>query len=355
VVNVPAKFRLTLSNPGSAVLENVLVDAQFDDGLQHSSGVQKLTLGLGGTPIALAPQQTQTVDLDLVPKKKGTFGVKVTAKASGLVREKAAVIVITEPKLSVEVIEGPQKRFAGRPGEWKIRVTNEGDTALTNVAVRDRLPAELEFESASDNGLPILGEVTWNLGTLEPRGQRIVAIKAKATRPTAAATQLITATAEPGVRQETKTTLEIAGLGGLAANLKALDNPLEVGKVGKFALEITNTGSAPINAIVVKATASAELKPVQAAGPSGVASNVVGQTVNFGKLDGLAPGAKALFTFEAQALKAGDARFDAFVTSDVNPDPVQQGQAVRIIAPLPGPGMPPAPPGGGEAKPLPPG
>ena len=70
-------------------------------------------------------------------------------------------------------------------GEWKIRVANEGDVPLTNVTVRDRLPAELEFDSASDNGAPVLGEVTWNLGTMEPRTQRVLMVKAKATKPTA--------------------------------------------------------------------------------------------------------------------------------------------------------------------------
>ena len=354
-VGVPVKFRIALSNPGSAVLENVQIDAVFDDGLAHSSGVQKLTLGgQTGSQITLAPQQTQTVDLDLTPKKKGPLGLKVTAKAAGLVREKAVVVVAQEPKLGVEFLEGPQKRFAGRPGEWKIRVSNDGETPLTNVTLRDRLPPELEFDSASDNGAPVLGEVTWNLGTLEPKAQRIVVLKAKAIKPAPVATQLVTATADPGVRQETKKDLEIDGLGAVSTNLKALDNPLEVGKVGKYQLEITNTGSAAVNNVIVRATPTAELKPLNAAGPNGAAGVVAGQTVSFGKVDGLQPGAKLIYTFEAQALKAGDARFTTLITSDVDPAPLQNDQPTRVIAPLPGPAAPPPPPGGGTVKPLPP-
>jgi uncharacterized repeat protein (TIGR01451 family) len=354
-IGAPVKFRIALSNPGSAVLENVIVDAVFDDGLAHSSGVQKLTLGgQGSAPITLAPQQTQTVDLELTPKKKGPLGLKVTAKAAGLVREKAVIVIAQEPKLGVEFLEGPQKRFAGRPGEWKIRVTNEGESPLTNVTLRDRLPAELEFDSASDNGAPVLGEVTWNLGTLEPKAQRTVVLKAKAIKPAPVATQVASATADPGIRQETKTDLQIDGLPAIGIQLKALDNPLEVGKVGKYQLEVTNTGSAPANNIVVRATATAELKPLNGAGPSGAAGVVAGQTITFGKVDGLQPGAKLTYTFEAQALKAGDARFTTQTTSDVDPTPLENTQPTRIIAPLPGPAAPPAPPGGGTVQPLPP-
>ncbi len=215
VINLPVKFLITLRNPGSGVLQNVLVEALFDDGLEFSPTpkTQRLTLGLNGPPIVLAPQQTQTVELELTPRKAGPLNVKVTAKADGLVREKAIVVVAQAPKLSVDVIEGPQKRFAGRPGEWKIRVANEGDVPLTNVTLRDRLPPELEFEGASDNGQQVLGEVTWNLGTLEPRSQRVVVIKAKATRPAPQAVQIIAATADPGLTQQAQKGLEIIGLG----------------------------------------------------------------------------------------------------------------------------------------------
>jgi uncharacterized repeat protein (TIGR01451 family) len=355
VLNQPVALQVTLTNPGSAALENVVIEAQLDDGLDQKDhpGVRKLVLGAGGPPITLLPQQSQTVNLDLVPRKKGPLGVRVTAKAAGLVREATHMVVAQEPKLSVEVIEGPQKRFAGRPGEWKIRVANEGDVPLTNVTVRNKLPPELEFEAASDNGQLVLGEVTWNLGTLEPHGQRILVLKAKAIRPAPAAVQFILASADPGLRQEVQKGLEIVGLGALATNLTDLEDPLELGKVSTYRLEVTNTGTAPVGNLVVRAIASPELKPLRAAGPGGATAVVEGQVMAFGKADALAPGAKLVYTFEAQGVKAGDARFEVQVTSDVNAEPLRVQESTRVIAPLPGPGPngeappppPPAPPG----------
>ena len=346
IVNVPAKFVITLRNPGDAVLENVQIEAEFDQGLEFAGAPQnhRLTLGVAGQPISLAPQQSRTVELELTPRKTGQLPLKVTARAGSLVREKTVVVVVQAPKLSVDVIEGPQKRVAGRPGEWKIRVVNEGEVPLTNVMLRDRLPPELEFDSASDNGQPVQGEVTWSLGTLAPRTQRVVVLKAKATRPVPQAVQIIAATADPGLSQQTQKALEIIGLGALGTNLVDLEDPIEAGKVEKYQLEITNTGSAPVVNLIVRATATAELKPLSAAGPGGAAGTVVGQTITFGKYDGLAPGMKAVYTFEAQTLKAGDARFEVQITSDLNAEPLTLQQSTRIVAPLPGPGAAPAPP-----------
>jgi uncharacterized repeat protein (TIGR01451 family) len=352
IVNMPVKFVVTLRNPGSAVLEDVQIEADFDAGLEFAGATQshRLTLGAG----TLAPQQTRTVDLDLTPRKVGPLGLKVTARAAGLAREKTAIINVAAPKMSLDVIEGPQKRVAGRPGEWKIRVANEGDVPLTNVTVRDRLPPELEFDSASDNGQPVLGEVTWSLGTLAPRTQRVLVVKAKATRPSPQAVQVIAATADPGLTEQTQNRLEIIGLGALGTNLVDLADPIEIGKVEKYQLEITNTGSAPVTNIVVRGTATVELKPMAGAGPGGAPGVVAGQTITFGKYDGLGPGMKAVYTFEAQTLKAGDARFEVQITSDLNAEPLTLQQSTRIVAPLPGPGQPaqPAAPEGAKLGPL---
>jgi uncharacterized repeat protein (TIGR01451 family) len=351
VINLPVKFVITLRNPGTAVLENVLVEAEFSDGLEFAPDpkTHRLTLGLGAAPIVLGPQQARTVELDLTPRRAGTFTLKVTAKAEGLTpREKAVSITAQAPRMSLDVIEGPQRRVAGRPGEWRFRVANEGDVPLTNVILRDRLPAELEFEAASDNGQQSLGEVIWNLGTLEPRAQRVVILKAKASRPAREALQMLSATADPGLSQQAQKGLEIIGLGAMATNLVDLEDPVEVGKVAKYQLEITNTGSAPINNVVVRAGTSPELKPLSGAGPGGIPGTINGQAIGFARVDGLAPGAKLVYTFEAQAQKAGnDARFEVLVSSDVNTDPIRVQESTRIVAPLPGPGpdaLPPPPP-----------
>src|SRR5262249_32022662 len=134
------------------------------------------------------------------------------------------------------------------------------------------------------------------------------------------------------------------GLGALATNLTSLERPLELGKVQKYQLEITNTGSAAVTDIVVRGIASAELKPLNGAGPGGIAGVVEGQAITFGKVDGLAAGGRLVYTFEAQGPKAGDARCELQVTQDGNPDPLRLQESTPIGAPLPGPNAPPPPP-----------
>ena len=78
-----------------------------------------------------------------------------------------------------------------------------------------------------------------------------------------------------------------------------------------------STASAFDPAALAVFAASPELKPLQAAGPGGAAGVVKDQTIAFGKYDGLQPGAQIVFRFEAQAVKAGDARLVVQVTSDL--------------------------------------
>ncbi len=71
---------------------------------------------------------------------------------------------------------------------------------------------------------------------------------------------------------------------------------------------------------------------------------IAGQTITFDRYDGLVPGAKVTYVFEAQGLKAGDVRFEVQITSDVNTEALRLQESTRIIAPLPGPNEAPPPP-----------
>ena len=139
--------------------------------------------------------------------------------------------------------------------------------------------------------------------------------------------------------------------------MNGLNNPVEVGKNVIYRMVLTNTGSAPAKNIDVKATLSDLLKAVNATGPT--KETIAPKFITFGKVDALQPGAKLTFQFECQAVKEGDARFRVEYTSDLNPAPIFEEEPTRIVAPLsapvPGPAPPPLPPGGGAAKPLPPG
>jgi uncharacterized repeat protein (TIGR01451 family) len=354
-VGTPVTYTTTLTNTGNAPIDAIVLEAEFDEGLAHASNAQKVSTD---PPLAgLGPGQSRTETLVLTPKRAGTFKVRVTARAGGLIDRAEHTIVVQEPKLSLSFIDAPQKRIVGRPAEFKIRVANDGDVPLTGLALRDRLPAELEFVSASDGGQFVNGEVVWSLGTLDARKDRIVTVLTKAARATPAATQIAVALADGGLRQQAQAAVAIEGMGAIQTRLADETDPVEVGKVSNYRIEITNTGSAPVGNLVVKGVASPELRPTKAGLVSPVSSpgQVAGQGVAFGKYDSLRPGEKLVYVVEVQGVKAGDGRFQIEVTTGTNPEPIVEQESTRVIAPLPGPNPPaPPPPGGGTAQPLPP-
>ena len=103
-------------------------------------------------------------------------------------------MVVQEAKLAIAKT-GPAKRYLGREATWEITVTNQGEVALTNVVVRDQLPAELTFVSASQNGQFQEGQVVWNLGTLQGASKQIVQVTTRCDKMTPRALNVATASA----------------------------------------------------------------------------------------------------------------------------------------------------------------
>jgi uncharacterized repeat protein (TIGR01451 family) len=350
VVNVPITYQITLTNTGDGPLDNILLEAEFDPGLEHTEKAQKLT-----TPVAgLASKQSRNEVLVLTPRRTGQFKTDVTAKAAGLIDSKRHFVTVQEPKMALNVIKAPQQLAVARPGEWQFRIVNDGDTPLTNLVVRDRLPPELTFTEASDNGQFVAGEVTWNLGTLEPRKERIVGLKATTQKMSPAAVQAVTATADAGLQRDAQVPLKIFGVGALNANLNTQGaNQLQVDQVGQYQFELVNPGSDAVGQVVVKVSATPELKLTRGAAPGGEPGQVTDREITFAKPLTLAPGERVTFVFEARGMQAGTGRLVIETMSNLSGPALQNGQPITVVAPLPpaeAPMVPPPPNGGNPMK-----
>jgi uncharacterized repeat protein (TIGR01451 family) len=295
--------------------------------------------------------------LTLTPRQPGPLNVRVTASSTGLKQQALHTFIAQKPNLSLRV-DGPTKRYVGRPAEWKISVKNEGDADVTGVVVRDRLPIEQVFKFAP-NGNYQNGEVVWNVGTLKPGQEAILDLTTDCQKAAVASEKTTTLTADGNVRADKISRLEIQGIAALKMEMTDLNDPVEVGKNVTYRLIITNTGSAPAGNISVKGTAPDLLKPVQGKGPT--RETIAGRSIAFDKVDSLQPGAQITFYFVCEAVKEGDVRFRVEYTSDLNQTPLFEEEPTRVIAPI-APGGPiqkpnpvPPPPAGGAATPLPPG
>jgi uncharacterized repeat protein (TIGR01451 family) len=353
VAGVPINYQVTVTNPGDGTVTNVLLNAQYDPGLEAPQNAKTLTLALGN----LAPGDSKNIPLTLTPRQPGRLVARVTATADGGLSDSAEhAVQVQQAQLTLSVF-GPKKRYVGGAAEWDLRVTNAGDVPLTNVMVRGRLPSELRFQSATQGGQPGNGEVLWRLGTLQAHEQRILQMTTVAEKLTPAAVLVAEATADPGLRTQAQASLEIVGIPALRLEVVDEGDPVEVGKTVTYRIEVTNTGSLPAKQVEIKAFLPAELQvvPGKATGPT--LATVAGQTITFAPVD-VDPQRTVRYLIEARGLRPGDVRFRTEMRSQALDQPVMEEESTTIYEPQTRPGAvapvpPPAAPGPGAAGPVP--
>lgn len=346
VVGVPITYQITVTNPGNGAASNVALVDEFDEGLEHDSQSKKITLNIG----ALAPGESKTTTLSLTPRQVGRLLNRVTATADGnLIAKAEHPVMVQKAQLSIDK-NGPGKRYVGRPAEWNIRVINPGEVPLANVVVRDQLPPELTFTSASEGGTFANGQVVWNLGTLQPREQKIVQVTTKCAKMTPRALNVAVATADPGLQVQAEAAVEILGLPAFRLEVDDVEDPVEIGGRTSYRIVVTNQGSLPGNQVEIAAVLPPQMKLVTAAGPAQYRQD--GQRLIFAPVDSLPPGQQLNYNVTVEALEVGDVRFRTELRSATLKDPVIEEESTTIWNPPPGTRTPPA--GSGTTTPPPP-
>jgi uncharacterized repeat protein (TIGR01451 family) len=348
VVNVPITYQITVSNPGTGAATNVVLTDEFDAGLEHESRSPTVELRIG----TLGPNETKTIPLVLTPRKVGQLMNRVTAAADGNLRAQAQHPVTVQLARMTLSKNGPTARFVDRQAIFDIHVNNPGEVALNNVVVRDQLPPELAFVSATEGGQATTdGQVTWNIGTLQPKQEHVVQVTTRCLRLTPRAANVAVATADPGLREQAEAALEIRGVPAFLLETVVVDNPIEVGGKTLYRVDVTNQGTLPGNQVEIVATIPKEMRVLDTNGPT--KARIDGQRVIFPPVDTVAPKQTLSYAIRAEALQPGDVRFRVELRSAQLREPVIKEEPTTIYSPGPGPAPAPAapavPPGSGAA------
>jgi uncharacterized repeat protein (TIGR01451 family) len=195
VLNQPATFEITASNPGTAPAVNVLVTgflpdkskylSATDSGRMHANQVAWL---LGD----LAPGASRTVKLVLTPEAAGEICVKATALADPALRASAEVCTLVRgaSAMLLNLYDTRDPLPVGGETSYVIVALNQGQTPITNVVIKALIPPQLSLLSAKgpvDNKLEEptrAGQVLRYepLGSLEPGGKREYEVYVKAVK-----------------------------------------------------------------------------------------------------------------------------------------------------------------------------
>jgi uncharacterized repeat protein (TIGR01451 family) len=332
-------YRIIVSNPGTGPATGVVLDAKFDDGLEHESRKNPVETPVG----TLAPGESRTVPLALVARQAGMLTNVVTARADGGLSDVGRQTV-TVKRAAVSLRNtGPAWRYVGRSAEWSIEVANSGEVPLANIVVSDALPPELAFQSASDGGTARGNQVTWTVGALDAGAKRTLTVTTACQALAPRVVAVARVTAEPGIDTKAEGVLEIRGLPAVRMKVADRDDPVDVGKQTGYRIEVTNQGSLPAGDVQVVAVVPDEMRVLNAKGPA--AAKVDGQRVIFPAVASLAPGQTLIYTVEVQALKAGTVYFRAELTTSTLTKPLVEEESTSVL-PANGGAKPPAPPSG---------
>lgn len=329
VVGMPVTYQVVVTNPGSGPATNVVLTDEFDAGLEHASKANPIKLEIG----TLAAGESKTYPVTLTPRQVGRVVNRVVATADGNLRDQAEhPITVQTAQLKVEK-SGPARRYVNREATWDIRLTNPGEVPLNNVSVRDQLPPELVFVSAGQGGTQAAnGEVVWNLGTLQPREQKIVQVTTRCVKMTPRALNVAIASADPGMQVQSEAAIEIDGLPALRLECVDLRDPVEVGGRTIYKIDVTNQGTLPGDQVRIVATIPPQMRAVGGNGPTQPV--VDGQQVLFPPINDVQPGQKLTYQIEVEALQPGDARFKVELFTGTSRDPVREEESTTVMPAL---------------------
>ena len=322
-------YQVTVRNEGTAAATNVVLKAALDGGLEYSPGKTGAETAVG----TLAAGESRIVALPVTAMKAGGAAAHLTVTADGNVAASAdRPLTVQDPRLTLQ-LTGPAHGYVGQPTQWNLEVRNVGDAAVSQAVVSDLLPPEMTFVEATDGGQLQGREVVWALGDLPVGGQRKLRLTTTSARPTPTAANSARASGRVGgdaaeVRVQADASLAVLGLPAYKMTAEVHDDSVEVGGRTACRVEVKNTGSLPGDRVQVTATVPPEMRVVTASGPA--TYRVDGGRVTFAPLDTLPPGQTATYIVEVAAVKAGEARFRAELTTGTMPIPVVKETSMSV-------------------------
>lgn len=327
----PITYEIVVTNTGSGVAHNVKLTDTLPDGVTTTDGRTSIDETIGD----LAPGESDTITVNAKPTRTGSFVNRAIAMGDGIeVPSNEVVTVVTAPKLTVtkNAPTGDYADYVDSDFEYTIVVTNVGDGAANNTTLKDTLPSNLQFVSATNGGTGSGNGASWNLGTLAPGESKEVKITVVATAPGADACNVVTATADCAPPVEAKSCVQIVQVAGVLLEVVDKKDPIKVGDEETFDITVTNQGKTTLTGIKIDAVLEA-MEYVAADGPT--AATGTGKTITFNTLPSLAPGESKTWTVRAKTLEAADARFLVNMAADqIDANrPVRETESTTVYQP----------------------
>lgn len=232
---------------------------------------------------------------------------------------------VAKPGLAVDC-SAPAQAFPGRPFQICVTVRNPGTAAVQGTA-RLRLPAGAHVISMTENGVQAGNEISWGVGSLDPKGSQEFCAKVTMDAPAQAGfAASATATGVPQATSSCATT--VIGIPAILIDAVDLSDPNQVGEEITYEIKVTNQGSAQATNVKLAFIIPAEQEFIAGSGATRVLTGREGVATE--PLPILAPKGEASWRVVVKAVKTGDVRFQIKLSSDQFQKPIHEEESTLI-------------------------
>lgn len=324
-VGQQAGYVVKVSNPGTGLANNVVIQAAIPEGLEHRSG-SILSIDIG----TLNAGESRQAKLSLTAVKGGIQDVAVRAIASGdLTDETTATVTVAEPQLKI-AINGPEEQLAGRTSDYTMSVANAGGVPSENVRAKYRIPEGFEFVSANRGGKygKTDHSIEWFVGTLQPNESSDFSLTLRASEPGELLHQAGVISEHGQVTMCDYNTI-VEGMAALDLKIVSSSKDLAKGDEVKWEVHIRNTGSREASNVGMSCELPTGIQLIDAEGPSEhIAENGV---MVFRSLPAIAPNEEIIYSIRATCLREGNHRLRLRIASESISEPLIGEESATVV------------------------
>ncbi len=318
-------IKIEVRNPGSGDATGVMLFENVPPNVKHAAG-PTLEFEIG----TLHAGETRNLDLVVTAEKAGKVINTLTARADGNLQVQQQVeFEVIAPALTVAV-QGPERRYLERPATYEVSVENPGTAPAHDVQIVTKLPKGMRFVKANNKGEydAATHAVYWNLAEL-PKGERgtveVIAMPVE----TGPQTLQVESHAQQGLTGSTQREVLVEGLAAIKFEVRALEDPIEVGGETGYDIRIVNQGTKAATNVQVTAELPAGLKLISAEGET--QHKAEQNRLVFEPLQQLAPKADTVYRLRVQGLQPGDQRLVVEVKTDDLEQPIRHEESTRVF------------------------
>jgi uncharacterized repeat protein (TIGR01451 family) len=320
-----AQIEITVSNPGTATVTNIVLEERVPEGLYHRDGRVMQHNGI----TSLRPKESKKLTLPLTCTGAGNLENHVVVTADGnLMVEDKTMIRASAPVLALEIV-GAKNRFLERRSDYRLVVANKGNASAHNVALELALPAAVQFVSTNQSGVYESANHTvhWALEELPPQESGEIELVVLPTQKGEHSLRF-SGTGENNLQAEAILPIAIDGIPAITFEIVGDSNLVELGKDVVYEIRVANRGTRVAENVKVRIALAEGMTFVKAEGGRYQAGQ--GGVVQF-ETPQLGAKSENVYKLSARCQVEGDHRINVQVISDDLRLPITKEESTRVF------------------------